>query len=154
MTTFLGVPVVVRGEAYGNLYLTDKEGGEEFTESDEQLAVVLSEWAAIAIDNARLYENGRAAPRGPGAGRARARGDLGDRPRGRVRDRSRARARADRQARAGAMSEARSFLVLLQDGDRLRVAAAAGEVGSERGRNRAAGGGLAGRAPCADDRRR
>ena len=41
MTTFLGVPVAVRGEAYGNLYLTDKEGGEEFTESDEQLVVVL-----------------------------------------------------------------------------------------------------------------
>ena len=41
MTTFLGVPVSVRGEAYGNLYLTDKAGGEEFTDSDEQLVVVL-----------------------------------------------------------------------------------------------------------------
>ena len=57
MTTFLGVPVSVRGEAYGNLYLTDKAGGEEFTDSDEQLVIVLSEWAAVAIDNARLYEN-------------------------------------------------------------------------------------------------
>ena len=57
MTTFLGVPVAVRGEAYGNLYLTDKAGGEDFTEKDEELLVVLSEWAAVAIYNARLYES-------------------------------------------------------------------------------------------------
>jgi signal transduction histidine kinase len=57
MTTFLGVPVAVRGEAYGNLYLTDKAGGEDFTENDEELLVVLSEWAAVAIYNARLYES-------------------------------------------------------------------------------------------------
>ena len=57
MTTFLGVPVAVRGEAYGNLYLTDKAGGEDFTERDEHLLVVLSEWAAVAIHNARLYES-------------------------------------------------------------------------------------------------
>jgi signal transduction histidine kinase len=55
MTTFLGVPVAVRGEAYGNLYLTDKAGGEDFSERDEALLVVLSEWAAVAIYNARLY---------------------------------------------------------------------------------------------------
>jgi GAF domain-containing protein len=55
MTSFLGVPIAIRGEAFGNLYLTDKAGGEQFTEADEELAVVLAEWAAIAIDNARLY---------------------------------------------------------------------------------------------------
>ena len=56
MTTFLGVPVVVRGEAYGNLYLTEKHGGAEFDERDEEVTIVLAEWAAIAIENARLYE--------------------------------------------------------------------------------------------------
>ena len=90
MTTFLGVPVAVRGEAYGNLYLTDKAGGEEFTESDEQLVVVLAEWAAVAIDNARLYEDVATPPRRAGARGARARGDLGDLARGGLRDRARA----------------------------------------------------------------
>ncbi len=55
MRSFLGVPVVVRGEAWGNLYLTEKEGGE-FSERDEQAAVILADWAAVAINNARLYE--------------------------------------------------------------------------------------------------
>ena len=54
MSTFLGVPIVIEGQAWGNLYLTEKEGGE-FTEEDEEAAVVLADWAAIAIANARLY---------------------------------------------------------------------------------------------------
>jgi len=54
MTTFLGVPIVIEGEAWGNLYLTEKEGGE-FTEDDEEAVIVLAGWAAIAIANARLY---------------------------------------------------------------------------------------------------
>lgn len=53
MHTFLGVPVLIRDTAYGNLYLTEKAGGDAFDESDEQAATVLAEWAAIAIDNAR-----------------------------------------------------------------------------------------------------
>ncbi len=56
MSTFLGVPVVVRGQAWGNLYLTEKEGGGQFNTADEESAVILAAWAAIAIDNARLYE--------------------------------------------------------------------------------------------------
>jgi len=55
MTTFLGTPVRIRDEVYGNLYLTDKNGGEEFDEADEALIVVLAEWAAIAISNARTH---------------------------------------------------------------------------------------------------
>ncbi len=55
MRSFLGVPIVIRGEAWGNLYLTEKETGE-FTEEDEQAASILAQWAAIAIENARLYE--------------------------------------------------------------------------------------------------
>ena len=55
MTTFLGVPIVIDGEAWGNLYLTEKDGGDEFTEDDEEAAVVLAGWASIAIANARLF---------------------------------------------------------------------------------------------------
>jgi signal transduction histidine kinase len=54
MGSFLGVPILIRGEAWGNLYLTDKQGGE-FDEADEESAVVLASWAAIAVENARLY---------------------------------------------------------------------------------------------------
>ena len=54
MSTFLGVPILIRGEVWGNLYLTDKASGE-FDEADEESAVVLSSWAAIAVENARLY---------------------------------------------------------------------------------------------------
>ena len=59
METFLGVPVMIRGEVFGNLYLTEKEGGGEFGDEDEELLVVLAEWAAIAIDNARSHETSR-----------------------------------------------------------------------------------------------
>jgi signal transduction histidine kinase len=56
MTTFLGVPVMIRGHAWGNLYLTEKADGA-FDEADEQSAIVLAEWTAVAVDNARLYRN-------------------------------------------------------------------------------------------------
>jgi signal transduction histidine kinase len=56
MHTFLGVPVLIRGEVWGDLYLTEKAGGEPFNVGDEQIAEILAEWAAIAIANARLYE--------------------------------------------------------------------------------------------------
>ena len=60
MKTFLGVPVLLRGVAYGNLYLTEKEGGGEFTDEDEELVTLLASQAAVAIENARLYESSRA----------------------------------------------------------------------------------------------
>jgi signal transduction histidine kinase len=56
MRTFLGVPIHLRGVAYGNLYLTEKAGGEDFTEEDEELVELLASQAAVAIENARLYE--------------------------------------------------------------------------------------------------
>ena len=56
MRSFIGVPILLRGVAYGNLYLTEKEGGEDFTEEDEQLLTLLAGQAAVAIENARLYE--------------------------------------------------------------------------------------------------
>src|SRR5271165_4283864 len=49
MRSFLGVPVVVRGEVWGNLYLTEKEAGD-FSEQDEATAVILADWAAVAIE--------------------------------------------------------------------------------------------------------
>jgi signal transduction histidine kinase len=56
MDSFLGVPVLLRGVAYGNLYLTEKEGGE-FTDDDLELVTLLAAQAAVAIENARLYES-------------------------------------------------------------------------------------------------
>jgi len=56
MHSFLGVPILLRGVAYGNLYLTEKENGEQFTEEDEELLILLAGQAAVAIENARLYE--------------------------------------------------------------------------------------------------
>jgi signal transduction histidine kinase len=55
MTSFLGVPVRVRGEVYGNLYLTDKKGAAEFSEEDEATAITLAMAAGVAIENARLH---------------------------------------------------------------------------------------------------
>ncbi len=57
MTTFLGVPLYLRGHVYGNLYLTEKTGGETFTDEDEELTRMLAAQAAVAIENARLHES-------------------------------------------------------------------------------------------------
>jgi signal transduction histidine kinase len=59
MTSFLGVPVLVRGEAFGNLYLTDKIDGDDFTDVDEELAIGLAAAAGVAIENARLLARAR-----------------------------------------------------------------------------------------------
>jgi signal transduction histidine kinase len=56
MQSFLGVPLRLRGTAYGNLYLTEKEGGADFDEDDEAVVELLAAQAAVAIENARLYE--------------------------------------------------------------------------------------------------
>ena len=130
MTTFLGVPVAVRGDAFGNLYLTDKAGGDDFTERDERLLVVLAEWAAVAINNARLYETTE-----------RRRAELERAVRGLEATATIARAvgfetELDRVLelivkRGRAMSEARALLVLLEEGESLCLHAAAGEVSRE-----------------------
>src|SRR4029079_2583463 len=56
MRSFLGVPVLLRGVAYGNLYLTEKADGGDYTDDDQELVVHLASQAAIAIENARLFE--------------------------------------------------------------------------------------------------
>jgi signal transduction histidine kinase len=55
MRSFLGVPVRIRGEVYGNLYLTDKRGADDFSDGDQELVTALAVAAGIAIDNARLH---------------------------------------------------------------------------------------------------
>jgi signal transduction histidine kinase len=60
MSTFLGVPILLRGVAFGNLYLTEKEGGEDFAAEDEELVTLLASQAAVAVENARLYESATA----------------------------------------------------------------------------------------------
>ncbi|HEY1277850.1 MAG TPA: GAF domain-containing protein [Thermoleophilaceae bacterium] len=130
MTSFLGVPIVIRGEGFGNLYLTDKHGDAEFDEADEESALVLAEWAAVAIDNARLYE-----------GVEHRRGELERAVRGLEATATVVRSVGfetdlDRVLelivkRGRALVDARSLLVLLEQNDELRVAAAAGDVGSD-----------------------
>jgi signal transduction histidine kinase len=56
MRSLLGVPVSVRGRVLGNLYLTDKENGTEFTEADQRLVEMFAAHAGIAVQNARLHE--------------------------------------------------------------------------------------------------
>ncbi|MDH6431975.1 signal transduction histidine kinase [Streptomyces sp. SAI-144] len=59
MNTFLGVPIRVRDQVFGNLYLTEKRGGAQFDEDDESVLSTLAVAAGVAIDNARLYEQSR-----------------------------------------------------------------------------------------------
>jgi signal transduction histidine kinase len=59
MKTFLGVPIRIRGEVYGNLYLTEKAGGGQFDTEDEAVVIALAAAAGVAIENARLYDQAR-----------------------------------------------------------------------------------------------
>jgi signal transduction histidine kinase len=126
MSTFLGVPVLIRGEAWGNLYLTDKDEGE-FTDADEEAVVMLAEWAAIAIENARRLED------------VRSRRDELEQTLGAMSatvEISRALAGETDLARilqliakrGRALVGARVLAIELTQGDRLRIAAAAGEI--------------------------
>jgi signal transduction histidine kinase len=126
MSSFLGVPIVIRGQAWGNLYLTEKEGGP-FHEADEETAVVLAEWAAVAIENARLYHDAEQrrddlerALRRLEATVTIARAVGGETDLGRVLELVVKRGRA--------LMAARSVLILLVEGDELVVAAGAGHL--------------------------
>src|SRR5665811_466302 len=59
MHSFLGTPIRIRDEVFGNLYLTEKQGAAEFSPDDEAILVALAAAAGIAIDNARQYERSR-----------------------------------------------------------------------------------------------
>ncbi len=132
ISTFLGVPVMIRGLAWGNLYLGEKEDGEEFTERDEQAAVILADWAAVAIDNARLYETSEnrrheleRAVRGLQATRDTVEAIGGDIELDNV--------LALIAKRGRALVQARSLVILLREGERLVVQACAGRVDDRRG---------------------
>ncbi|MEV7180128.1 GAF domain-containing protein [Kitasatospora sp. NPDC093679] len=84
MRTFLGVPVRVREEVFGNLYLTDKRNGEEFDADDESVISTLAVAAGVAIDNARLYEEAQSQQRWLSASAEITRGLLSGATRGEV----------------------------------------------------------------------
>ena len=127
MESFLGVPVVIRDEAWGNLYLTEKTSGEPFGDADEATAMILADWAAIAVANARLYES--VAARGAEAERSLHRFEATaaiTRAIGAETDLVRVLELVVKRARA--LVEARSVIVLLPQGDELVAAAGAGQV--------------------------
>jgi signal transduction histidine kinase len=125
MQNFLGVPIVIRGEAYGNLYLTEKVGGP-FDESDEEAAIVLGDYASIAIDNARLYSDVESRRRDleRAVARLEATTEVA-RAVGGETDLDRVMGTISKRARA--LVEARSLVILLEDRDELQIAANAGE---------------------------
>jgi signal transduction histidine kinase len=128
MHAFLGVPVVIRGEPWGNLYLTEKQGGP-FDEADEAATVILADWAALAVDNARLHED--AARRRAEAERAVRRLEATAaiaRAVGSETDLDRVLELIVKRGRA--LVDARSVVLLLAESDQLQVAAAAGQVAS------------------------
>jgi signal transduction histidine kinase len=125
MSSFLGVPVMIRGRAWGNLYLTEKQEGE-FDEADEQSAVILAEWVAIAVENARLYRS--VASHGEEMERAVHRLEATTeiaRAVGGETDLDRILEIVVKRGRA--LVEARSLLILLRDRDELAPASLAGE---------------------------
>src|SRR4051812_2244632 len=129
LNTFLGVPILIRGEAYGNLYLTEKQGGAGFDEVDEEAVVLLSDIAAVAIDNARLYQRVESrreelerAVIGLEATTEIARAVGGETDLDRILELIAKRGRA--------LVSARTVVIVLEDKGELEVAAAAGEVGA------------------------
>jgi two-component system, NarL family, sensor histidine kinase DevS len=126
MRTFLGVPVLIRGEPWGNLYLTEKASGT-FDESDEAAVIVLADWAAIAVENARLYED--AGERRDEAEHAVRRLEAAmaiARAVGSETDLDRVLELVVKRGRA--LVDARSVVLLLAEHGHLHLAAAAGEV--------------------------
>jgi signal transduction histidine kinase len=127
METFLGVPVTIRDEVWGNLYLTEKADGEQFTDADEESIVILADWAAIAIDNARLYasverrrDHLERAVRSLDTTVAIAEALGGETDLGRILELIVKRARA--------LVGARALVIMLQQDDQLVFAAGAGEL--------------------------
>ena len=133
MTTFLGVPLMIRGAPWGNLYLTDKQGAAEFSSQDEEAVIVLAQWAAIAIDNARLYETseGRRRQLEGVVNSLEAARDISDAISG---ESSLERILELIVKRGRALVDARAVLILLHEGDELVVAASAGHAGDSEGR--------------------
>jgi signal transduction histidine kinase len=127
MRSFLGVPILIRGEGWGNLYLTEKENGGEFTADDEAAVVALAEWAAIAIENARLFEasEGRRKQLERAVRSLEAARDIADAVSG-AGDLGRVFELIVKRGRA--LVDAHTVLIMLREGDDLVVAASAGHA--------------------------
>lgn len=127
MSSFLGVPVMIRGQAWGNLYLTEKQGAAEFSAEDEEAVLVLAQWTATAIENARLYETSerRRVESEQSLLGLRAARDITDAIAG-VNELERILELVVKRGRA--LIDARAVLIMLREGDELVVAASAGHV--------------------------
>ncbi len=123
MHSFLGVPILLRGVAYGNLYLSEKEDGGEFTDDDEELVSLLAAQAAVAIENARLYESATRWLR-----QLESLTEVGD---ALASELDLPRLLGLIVTRLRELVDARAVLIMLPDGDALRVAAASGDVGDD-----------------------
>jgi signal transduction histidine kinase len=119
MRGFLGVPILIRGKAWGNLYLAEKAGGE-FDQTDEDAVVVLADWAAVAIENARLYRKVDASGRGFEATAGVVHAIAGETDLDRILELVVDRGRT--------LIRSRAMIILLREGDELVVAAASGDV--------------------------
>jgi signal transduction histidine kinase len=127
MGSFLGVPIVVGGEPYGNLYLTEKQHADEFSEADERSLMLLADFAGLAIDHAQRYSGSETQRQGLEQTNqaldatiqiARALGGETD-----------LQAILEMVAKRGrALVSARVLIIELLDGDRLKLAAGAGEM--------------------------
>jgi len=132
MHGFLGAPIRVGGEAWGNIYLTEKENGDDFDDEDVWAIVVLADWAAVAIRNARLFSGSEErrnelerAVRGMEASADIALAVGGEADLSRILELIAKRARA--------LVEADALLILLRDGDELRLVSHAGNARPEPG---------------------
>jgi signal transduction histidine kinase len=129
MRTFLGVPVEIGGEAWGNLYLTDKADGD-FDETDEQAVAVLARWAGLAIEHARFHEDTeKQRDHLAYAMRALEATTLISRALGAEVELEPTLELVVKRGRA--LADARSMLILLVEGDELVITAMAGEASTE-----------------------
>jgi signal transduction histidine kinase len=130
MRSFLGVPIVIRGRPWGNIYVTDATTKDAFDAGDEETLVVLASWAGTAIDNARLYaaEARRRAELEQSVGALEATIEIARAVAGET--------RLERileliAKRGRALVAARGMLILLASGDELEVTVAAGSLGRD-----------------------
>ncbi|MGE5407382.1 MAG: GAF domain-containing protein [Syntrophothermus sp.] len=130
MHSFLGVPIRIRDEVYGNLYLTEKEGGTVFDAEDEEAARTLALWAGVAIENARLYTDlsERETDLERALRQAETSVDIARTVGGEI-DVSRVLDLIVKRARA--LVDARALLVFLRHGGSLAIGAQAGDIGPE-----------------------
>lgn len=123
----LGVPIRLDGTAWGNLYLADKQGGEAFDQADEEMAVALAAWGAIAVENARAHRESdqRRAELERSLRALQATSEIAQAAGGEARL-WRVLEMIAKQSQA--LVEASAVVIMLADGDEFEIAAAAGEV--------------------------